>query len=224
MSCILAIETSLQTCSVALIMPEHVFHQTEIAERQQSHHILSLIDQTMLDAGISLSQLDAIAFSSGPGSFTGVRLAAMVAQGIALAENVPIIPVSTLRALAQSASVALACDSVLVAIDARRAEIYWGVYQLSSVGIMQAQQTDVRCDPNLASVPAAEKWVGVGDGWDVYAPQLQAIVAPAVVDPKMSVDAKQLARIAAFEYTQGHYVSAEEALPTYLLDASAWRT
>lgn len=222
MSYILAIETSLQACSVALITGEQVFYQAEIAERQQSQHILALINQVMVKAKISLDRLDAIAFSSGPGSFTGIRLAAVVAQGIALAENLPLIPVSTLRALAQSAYAELAYDHVLVAVDARRAEIYWGVYQLSTAGIMQAQQNDSRCNPNLASLPLVEKWVGVGDGWDVYAQQLHEIIQPVAIYPKLKVDAKQLAKIAAFEYVQGNYVLAEEALPNYLLDASAW--
>jgi tRNA threonylcarbamoyladenosine biosynthesis protein TsaB len=96
-----------------------------------------MIEQLLAESGNQLSDLDALAFGRGPGSFMGVRIAAGVTQGIAFARDLPVIPVSTLAAIAQTAHVQSGADKVLAAIDARMNEVYWGAFMLATNGCMQ---------------------------------------------------------------------------------------
>ena len=127
---ILAIDTSTEACSAALLIDGDLQGVYKLAPREHSLLILKMIDGLLSDAGITVSELDAIAFGRGPGSFMGLRIAAGVVQGIAYAHELPVIPVSTLKAIAQRASEETRHQHVLAAIDARMDEVYWAAYSL----------------------------------------------------------------------------------------------
>src|SRR5579872_2888616 len=127
---LLALDTSGDACSVALRVGQSVIVQEKIASQQQSSCVLPMVQHILAEAGLALSQLDALAFGRGPGSFTGLRIAAGVIQGLAFAADLPVLPISTLAALAQGVYRQTQAQAVLSAIDARMQEVYWGVYGL----------------------------------------------------------------------------------------------
>lgn len=134
---ILAIDTATEACSVALLDDEQCYEIFEVIPRQHTERVLPMVDELLKKSATSLSQLDAIAFNSGPGSFTGVRVGTSVAQGLAFSCNLSVIPVSSLAALAQLAFRKEKRERVLSTIDARMNEVYWGCYQVES-GLMKS--------------------------------------------------------------------------------------
>ena len=131
---LLAIETSTPACSAALSIDGVVIERYALAPRQHAVLILPMIESLLLEAGISVAQLDALAFGRGPGSFTGVRIAASVIQGIAFAADLPVLPVSTLATLALGGMRITDKTQVMAALDARKSEIYWGCYTAAEDG------------------------------------------------------------------------------------------
>lgn len=163
---ILAIETATEACSAALLIDDNITTRSEVAPRKHTSLILPMVDSLLQEAGIDVADLDAIAFGQGPGAFTGVRIAIGVVQGLAFAHDIPVIPVSSMAALAQQQ--AEAHPAIAVAIDARMQEVYWGIYQRDNAGIMQAVAKEVVCTPESIELPAGENWYGAGSGWQTY--------------------------------------------------------
>lgn len=163
---ILAIETATEACSAALLVDDRVTTRSEIAPRQHTRLILPMVDSLLHEAGVNVASLDAIAFGQGPGAFTGVRIAIGVVQGLAFAHDIPVIPVSSMAALAQQQ--ADKHTNIAVAIDARMQEIYWGLFQQGNDGIMQVSGKEVVCAPDSIELPAGADWFGVGSGWQTY--------------------------------------------------------
>ncbi|MGH8118461.1 MAG: tRNA (adenosine(37)-N6)-threonylcarbamoyltransferase complex dimerization subunit type 1 TsaB, partial [Rhodanobacteraceae bacterium] len=126
---LLAIETATEACSVALLHHDALIDRSELAPRRHAELVLPMADELLAEAGIARTQLDAVAMGRGPGAFTGVRLAVSVAQGLALALDIPVVPVSSLAVLAMQAPRNGA--AILAAIDARRAEIYAGAFRFT---------------------------------------------------------------------------------------------
>ena len=126
---ILAINTSDDMLSVALKMNDEILSEQLQVERNHNQSVLIMIDQIFTNAGVKPGDIDAIAFGVGPGSFTGLRIAAGVAQGMAFGIDVPVVPVSCMAAMT--------CDKVIVAIDAKRSNLYWGRYVRNSSGLME---------------------------------------------------------------------------------------
>ena len=215
---LLAFDTSTEACTAALWQDGKVLERVE-QHSQHSEHLLSLIDKLLAEAGTTLSQLDAIAFGRGPGSFTGLRIGAGVAQGLAFVANLPVVPVSSLAALAQGVE----ADHVLAAFDARMGQVYWGAYQRNAQGLMEAVQAEAVMNPATVPFPDNARWVGVGPGWDVYATALTARVGAALARHLAGVlpRAAPLAVLAAAEYRAGRTVAAEDAVPVYLRDEVA---
>ncbi|MGL5610034.1 MAG: tRNA (adenosine(37)-N6)-threonylcarbamoyltransferase complex dimerization subunit type 1 TsaB, partial [Aeromonas veronii] len=143
---ILAVDTATEACSAALLVGDKLFSRWEEAPRDHTRKILPMVQAVLEDAGISLSDLDAIAFGRGPGSFTGVRIGISVAQGLAFGAGVPLIGISTLAAMAQGAYRLDGAEQVLTAIDARMNEVYFGRYELID-GRMQLVGDEVVSDP-----------------------------------------------------------------------------
>jgi len=206
MTKLLAIDTSLQACSAALNIDGEINETFTIAPREHAQLILPMIETLLSNASLKLTQLDAIAFACGPGGFTGLRIAAGITQGLAYAVNLPVVPVSTLQTMAQGAYHKFGEKNVLVAVDAKMHEIYWGAYSLDGQGIMQAVVSDCLTKPEKLSPPADMQWFQVGDATEqVWHPQ-----------------AKDVALIAQTLFSQSKTVSPENAQPIYLRGRDAW--
>ena len=216
---ILCIETSSDACSVALNCNGTVIEHYELAPYKHSQFILPMIQKLIAEAHLTLAQLDAIAFGCGPGSFTGVRLAASITQGLACGLNRPAIPVSTLNIMAQGMYEKNGSPNVLVALDAKMGEIYLGAYSLDAEGLMQPLLSDRLVKPeqtledkNLHSL----NWIGVGDGWEFCKEVLLQNYPVTNVESNFYPHAKYLLPIAAKRFRQGMTVRADQALPVYL--------
>ncbi|HEX5354304.1 MAG TPA: tRNA (adenosine(37)-N6)-threonylcarbamoyltransferase complex dimerization subunit type 1 TsaB [Rhodanobacteraceae bacterium] len=217
---ILAIETATEACSVALMHGETLVDRSEMAPRRHAELVLPMAESLLAEAGITRKQLDAIAVGQGPGAFTGVRLAISVAQGLALALDIPVVPVSSLAALAMQAPRNGA--AILAAIDARREEIYAGVFRKGTEGIDSLTEECVTSATNLL-LPQADAWNVLGTGWGVYGDAIRARLpsAPRWADGDRYPQARDVARLAAPLFAAGKGVPPEQALPVYLRDKVA---
>jgi tRNA threonylcarbamoyladenosine biosynthesis protein TsaB len=211
---ILAIETSTHYGSVALSCGDVILYREVEMPRQHSVWILPAIEALLAEADLKKTQLNAISFGRGPGSFTGIRLATSIAQVTALAWDIPVIPVSTLQTLAQQALREHQCDQVLAALDARLCQVYWGCYQRDpQTDLMRRWGEELLDDPQRIQWPAELPipWKGIGSGWENYPEYLRgewiAGGYPKAYDTVI---------IARDEYRQGHVVSALEVQPLYL--------
>ncbi len=220
---LLAIDTTEAACSAALFIDDAISDRFQVAPRQHSALILPMLDDLLSAAGLALGQLDGLAFARGPGSFTGVRIAAGVIQGVALGADLPVVPVSSLLALAQRACREHRADRVLAAFDARMNEVYWLAAQAGEDGMMQPLGDEQVADPAQVAVPAGGHWLGVGGGWGAYPEPLAARAGEGLVAtlPEMSVHAHDVARLGAAGLVAGAGVPAEQAVPVYLRDKVA---
>lgn len=215
---LLAIETATEACSAALLVGTESRMRYEYAPRRHTELILPMCDSLLHEAGIQASQLDAIAFGRGPGSFTGVRIAAGVAQGIAFAWNLPVVPVSTLAVMAQEAIMQFDVSLILSAIDARMQEVYWGVYQRDDNGLAKSVIDESVIQPQAVFPPVEGRYYGVGSGWKTYREALSQSISVNLTgyDGELLPKARYLIPLAECAYTMGHAVAAEDALPVYL--------
>lgn len=229
---ILAIDTSTQACSVALISDDRQVEQFELIPRLHARKLLPMVTSLLSDADLELNDLDAIAFGRGPGSFTGLRIAAGVVQGLAFGANLPVIPVSTLAALAQGIYREKNRQTIIPVLDARMNEIYWGCYEVRD-GLVEPLSEEqltqpVQLDPQLVvSNPDRVDgltWTGVGEGWRLaehFPDALRAIVTTTYQD--FYPHAMDIAKLAVRDFRQGLAVKAEQACPVYMRGKSAWR-
>ncbi len=217
---ILAIETATEACSVALLQNGDLEERYEVAPRRHAALLLPAVESLLTTAGLTLNGLDALAFGCGPGSFTGLRIAAGVTQGLAFGADLPVVPVSTLAALAQGTVEQQGVDAVLAALDARMNEVYWGAFRCDETGLVCPLGEEVVCLPQRVPVPAAGHWVGAGSGWEKYADVLapRCAVASEDIYRDQKPHAADVARLAARAFRQGNVVSAEQAVPVYLRD------
>lgn len=217
---LLAIETSTEACSVALHHAGQVIARSQLAPRRHAELVLPMADSLLAEAGIRRRQLDAIAVGRGPGAFTGVRLAVSLAQGMALGLDLPVIPVSSLAALALDAPDNGAAIAAL--IDARMGEIYAACYRRDGNGLLQPLDTERVCPPDQLQLPPGESWNVIGSGWNSYRTVLAArMAAPRWSDGDCYPQARAVAVLAAAEYAAGRALPPEQALPLYLRDKVA---
>jgi tRNA threonylcarbamoyladenosine biosynthesis protein TsaB len=223
---ILALDTATEACSAALLIDGDVHERFEIAPRAHARLVLPMLDGLLSEAGLKPAQLDAVAFGRGPGSFTGLRIAASVAQGIAFAADLPVLPVSTLAALARAALQADAGRQVFAAIDARMNEIYWAAYAGDEQGMPTALCEEQVSAAAAVSVPAGTRWYGVGSGWAAYPVVLQAHFGAALTGsaPDALPHATHIAQLAARDLGIGKGLPADLALPVYLRNQVAKRS
>jgi tRNA threonylcarbamoyladenosine biosynthesis protein TsaB len=216
---ILALETATEACSAALSLDGEVLERYQIAPRQHAQLILGMMDELLAEAGITLAQLDALAFGRGPGSFIGVRIAAGVAQGIAFAQDLPVVPVSTLAALAQGVDQ----PRVLAAIDARMHEVYWAAYERDEAGIMQLLGEEALTPADQVVLPSEpDAWFGAGTGWHDEGPQLaRHLPQVSAYTADAFPHAGSVAHLGEAGFRQGRAVAAEQAQPVYLRDQVA---
>ena len=222
---LLAIDTATARSSVALWLDGEIIARESPTERGHGGHILSLVDAVLSEGGTVLGALDALAFGRGPGAFTGIRLAASVTQGLAYAAELPVVPVSNLRALAQQV-IAPGGDPVraLVCLDARMAEVYWAGFL--GVGGIARPDTPERVEPAAQVLAASSSWVseaatiGTGSGFDVY-PELAGLASRLTgVRSARYPRAREIATLAAHDGLEAA-VPAEQALPVYIRDRVA---
>lgn len=218
---LLAFETSTEACSIAVWDDGALLERFEIAPRRHAELALPWAEALLAEAGIRKSQLDAIAVGRGPGAFTGVRLAIALAQGIALALDRPVLPVSTLAAIAmQGQPEGDAPGRVLAAIDARMGEVYTAAF-LRTAGDVQAWTPESVLAPSTVTLPDnSAGWQGLGTGFAATeAALLQALPGRwAHVDAGVLPRAADVARLAAAAFARGEAVAAELVAPAYLRD------
>jgi len=215
---ILALDTSTEACSVAVWADGNMVERFETGN-QHSDLILPMVQAVLAEVGLALTQLDAVAFGRGPGSFTGLRIGAGVAQGLAFGANLPVVPISSLAALAQGVD----APRVLAAFDARMGQIYFGAYARNDQGLVELVGVEQVIAPAGIPLPEGTDWVGAGSGWDQYHALLLAHLGGHVArwQPQVYPRARFVAQLAAAEYRAGRTVVAEQALPVYLRDEVA---
>ncbi len=215
---LLALETSTEACSVAIFLDGKIHERVDHGQHH-SELVLGMVQEVLAEAGVSLRQLDAIAFSRGPGSFTSLRIGAGVVQGLAFGANLPVVPVSSLAVLAQGVD----APKVLAAFDARMNQVYWGAYVRDAKGLMRLAGTEIVIAPADVPVPEGSGWVGAGNGWDQYAAVLTARLGNHMSEWRKQVfpKARHVAELGLELLKAGQTVTAEEALPVYVRDEVA---
>ncbi len=223
---ILALDTATESCSVALLIDGKLSTREMEFDRGHAEHILPMVDSILIEAGLRLAEVDALAFGRGPGGFTGVRLAASVTQGLAFGAGLPVVPVSNLAALAQRAfDLAFAPERVLVCSDARMHEVYWACFERAQNGLARLLGEEHVGPPQSVTLPVswadapAGSVAGIGRGFRAY-PALREMVGPRVTVARDDLlpRAAEIARLAAQDVTAGRLLKPEEAIPVYLRD------
>ena len=218
---LLAIETSTEACSVALIHGDEVIARSEIAPRRHAELVLPMADNLLAEAGLGRHALGAIAVGRGPGAFTGVRLGISLAQGMALALDVPVVTVSSLAALALEAPEDE--SAILAVIDARMGEIYAASFRRDDNGGLTPLDEERVCLPQSLSLPEQARWHVVGTGWTAYADELRRHLTGELrsAEGARYPQARHVAELAAREFAEGRATAPEHALPVYLRDKVA---
>lgn len=226
---LLAVESSAEACSVALLTPEIEVMRISFEQRRHAQTLLPMVDELLEEARMALSDLHAIAYACGPGSFTGLRIAFSIAQGLAFGAQLPMIPVSSLRALAYRAQQQSQerAQGALVALDARMGELYWAAYQ------WQELSTAERVPPRLDAIDHARDamriwlaqhsdstWVAAGPGMalvnELETPNL------FLLDPHALPDALAVARLAQTQPLSESALAADQAQLSYLRNSVSW--
>ncbi|HLF96071.1 MAG TPA: tRNA (adenosine(37)-N6)-threonylcarbamoyltransferase complex dimerization subunit type 1 TsaB [Methylococcaceae bacterium] len=216
---LLAVESATDACSAALWLDGEVLERYAVEPRRHSTLLLPMLDELLAEAGLELNQLDGLSFGRGPGSFTGVRIATGVIQGIALAADLPVAPVSTLAALALQAFDATDASWAFAGLDARMDEVYWGVYRRDPAGGVHLWNCESVGPAAAVAFPENAAGVGVGSAWDQYHAILAGRLDASVPWlPGCQPRAGHIARLAALDLQSGLGVAAENALPVYLRD------
>lgn len=220
MSKILAIDASSEACSAALLIDSDIYERNEVVPRKHTELILPMVDEVLAEAGITLSQVDAIAFNRGPGSFTGVRVSTSVAQGLAFALDLPVIPISGLATVALGACRETEKQNFLVILDARMNEVYWASYQYLQ-GEMKLLGDEYVSPVSKISIPTEDEWIAVGNGVPAYNKEIESALARhpvSFVTGNNYPQARDVAELAKSELVAGNTVSVMEAQPIYIRD------
>ncbi len=216
---LLALDTSTEHCSVALWLDGGVHADAVHAGQRHSALLLPMIDRLLAGAQIRLTGLDAIAFGEGPGSFTGLRIACGVAQGLAFGADLPVIGIGTLVALAEAS----AANDAVCCLDARMQEVYFAAYRRAGAAWQTVVPPGLFAPERVPALPEAE-WVGCGNAFIVYPDALGCGLGDRVstIAREVSVPhAREIAILAAAEVARGRARPADEALPVYIRDKVA---
>ncbi len=215
---LLVLDTSTEWCSAALWLDGRIQARRVLAEQRHSSLLLPMVDDLLRESGLGLRQLDGIGYGAGPGSFTGLRIACAVTQGLAFGADLPVVGVSTLESIAEQAQ----ADKVLTVLDARMAEVYWAAYQREEAG-WRAVSAPQLALPESVAIPSGSDWVGAGNGFAalgaVLRPRLEAGLVR--IDDTLMPDAAAMAPLAARAFERGEGLDAALAAPIYLRDKVA---
>ncbi|MFY0991296.1 tRNA (adenosine(37)-N6)-threonylcarbamoyltransferase complex dimerization subunit type 1 TsaB [Halomonas sp. C05BenzN] len=231
MSILLALDASSSACSAALLRRrsganDELLSRFEMTPREHTRRLLPLVDEVLAEAGIAPSALDAVAYGRGPGSFTGLRIAAGAAQGLAYGLDRPLIGVSTLAALALGAHRRHHFRWLVTALDARMGEIYVAAWQCRD-GLPEPLSEEAVMPPSRLRLPAGHEdqdWVGIGSGWglwDAMPVAVQAGIGQRL--PEVEADAADMALLAMQDLEAGRGRPAHLVQPVYLRDQVAWK-
>lgn len=220
---LLAIETATDACSCAVYRKGRIGERFSVEPRRHAELILAMADELLNEEGLGLGELDAIAFGRGPGSFTGVRIAAAVAQGLAFGAGLPVVPVSTLHALASAE--ASRHEYLLAVLDARMGQVYCGAFRAPAGARVGPLRDEWLGTPEevVQRLPAGEWWWGVGNGFTAHAEALHAALGARLLgtSPGRWPHAAEVARLAAAAFREGAVVAPEDAQPAYLREQVA---
>ncbi len=211
---IAAVETSTDWCSVALWMNGEIAALEQRAGQRHAELALPMLQQLLANSGSRVGALDAVAFGAGPGSFTGLRIACGIAQGLAMARGLPVLGVSTLEAMAEESG----ASRVVACLDARMREVYYACLERAG-GAWRAAIPPCCIPPAAAEAPPGSGWIGCGSGFAVYPDALRHVAARVL--PQVHPSAIAVARLAAPRLARGEGVDVASAAPFYLRDKVA---
>jgi tRNA threonylcarbamoyladenosine biosynthesis protein TsaB len=220
MPIILAIETSSELASCALLNGDRLAWRAASGVRTHSQTVLPMVQELLAEAGLRLSDCDAVAFGAGPGSFTGVRTACGIAQGLAFGADLPVIALVTLEAMAQACREQSGADDVLAVLDARMGEVYWAQYHYD--GGWQTVCAPALCAPADVAPQPAERLTACGNGFAAYPQEFEGRAFAAGALGEIVPHARELARLAAPALAAGRALPAAQAQPLYLRNKVAF--
>ncbi len=222
---LLAVDTASEACSAALMLDEAISERLVLTQREHGPQLLAMIDELLAEGGVELRSLDAIAFGCGPGSFTGLRIAAGITQGLAFGADVPVIPVSDLAMLAQGLMDEHGAAAAAVCLDARMGEAYVGFYRRGEAGLAVAAGDDALLAPGSIELPAgADDWMATGPGWNAFdgLAERLGICLEESESPRLPA-ARYALRLAEPALKAGNVLAADAAQPVYLREKVAWQ-
>jgi tRNA threonylcarbamoyladenosine biosynthesis protein TsaB len=223
MSKILALDSSTDACSVALYCDGNMLHKFELAAKSHTQRLLPMVDEILQEGGLTLRDIDAIAYGRGPGSFTGLRICMGIVQGLAFGADIPVIPVSTLQAMAagfaaQHPEIRL---PLVVALDARMDEVYWGLFTADAQPIGEEHVMKPGLVVERSEVQALQRqFVALGPGW--HYGELSGLI-PEHQQQDLYPSAESIAVLGAAALDRGEQVSILDAQPVYLRDSVSWQ-
>jgi tRNA threonylcarbamoyladenosine biosynthesis protein TsaB len=217
---LLALDTSSEYCSAALWIDGKSCVRDVRAGQRHSELLLGMIDELLNEGGLELRSLDGIAYGEGPGSFTGLRIACGVVQGLAFGADLPVVGIGTLIAIAEGTG----AQRVACCLDARMNEVYFAAYSRTDTGWRTVHEPRV-CAPDALPDLAGDGWMGCGSGFAVYGEILAVRYEHNIVatDPERYAHARDIAALAAPSFVAGEARSAEHAIPVYIRDKVALR-
>jgi tRNA threonylcarbamoyladenosine biosynthesis protein TsaB len=226
---LLAIDTSTDFCSIAASRGAALYSRHEPAGRRQAEMILGMVDAVLSEAGLEVAQIEGIAYGAGPGSFTGLRIAAGVTQGLALARRIGVVGVGTLLAIAEEAAEEAAGEAaggrIIACLDAHMGEVYHAAYRRAGARWEEVSAPGLY-KPEAAPVPPGGGWTGCGDGFAAHRERLAARLGGcvSVVRSETAPTARAVLRLAMPRFAAGEAMDAAAAVPVYLRDKVALRT
>ena len=218
---LLAIDTSTDSCSVAASRGACVYSRSEPAAQRQAERVLAMVQEVLDEAQLGLEQIEGIAYGEGPGSFTGLRIAAGVTQGLALARGIGVVGVGSLLALAQEADE----EKVIACIDAHMGEVYHAAYRRTGARWEEASAPGLY-QPEAVPVPLEGGWSGYGDGFAAHGDRLAARLGDRIsaVRAEAAPAARAVLTLAIPRFAAGEAKDAATAIPVYLRDKVALKT
>lgn len=220
---LLALETAGEACSAALWRSGALSERFRVAPREHTRLLIPMVDELLAEGRLALEDIDALAYGRGPGSFTGLRIAAAVVQGLSLGAARPVVPVSSLAAMALGAMDEHGWQQVAVCQDARMGEVYWGLFRQGADGLPEPVEGDRLQAPEGLTLPGPGPWFGTGSGWAIdpgIGDRLAPVLAGTEGRPRYP-HAADIARLAVTALGKGASVGPEDALPVYLRDEVA---
>ncbi len=215
---ILALDAATEACSAALLSGDSMDERFEVIGRGHADWLLPMADELLRAEGLAPRDLDAVAFGRGPGGFTGIRIAAGLAQGLAAGSGRPIVPVSNLAAVAAGVARETQARRVLVCMDARMGQVYWAAFDCEGEAPFAVTEERL-AEPAAVSLPEGTNWVGAGHGFSAYPGIARRLGSSlAGIDDARLPRARDIARIAFAEFAAGRQLAAKCGIPVYLRD------